>query len=250
MNFVAQVSYNGGLFNGWQLQNGVPTVQEEIERVLSLLNNAPVRIVGAGRTDAGVHAKGQVCSFKLKEQWSPSKLLLAVNANLANGVQFMKLAQCGEDFNARFDAVTREYVYFIWNNRAIFPHIEPFVCHLKSRGYDWQAASDACRYLEDTHDFSAFCKKTEVPENPVRTLDFVRLHKKGDLVWLHVKGNAFLMNMIRIMLGNLELVALKKHKPEWLKELLCSGTREQSGRTFPPQGLFFWRVNYEKKLFV
>lgn len=249
MNFVAQVSYNGGLFNGWQLQDGVPTVQEDIERVLSLLNNGSVRITGAGRTDAGVHARGQVCNFKLNERWSSDKLMLAVNANLAPGIQFMKVAEAPDDFNARFDALSREYVYFIWHSRAIFPHIEPYVCHIKARGYDWQAASEACRYLEGEHDFSAFCKKTEVPENSVRTLYSVKLCKKGDLVWLHVKGNAFLMNMVRIMLGNLELVALKKRPPEWIKELFSNGEREESGRTFPAQGLFFWRVNYEKNLF-
>lgn len=250
MRFAACVSYNGGLFSGWQLQPGCFTVQEETEKVLSLLNNGAVRITGAGRTDAGVHARGQVCSFELSDKWSANKLMLAVNANLPVGIQFMKVAEVPDDFNARFDAVSREYVYFIWHNRAIYPHIEPFVCHIKARDYDWQLASQACRFFEGEHDFSAFCKKNEVPDNAVRTIHSIKLRKRGNLVWLHVKGNAFLMNMIRIMLGNLELVAQKKRPPEWIKTLLDGGVREEGGRTFPPQGLFFWRVNYKKQLFV
>ena len=249
MNFAAEVSYNGGLFSGWQCQPGLSTVQEEIEKVLSLLNGSGVKITGAGRTDAGVHAKGQVCSFELDEAWRPDKLMLAVNANLPQGVQFMRVAEAPDNFNARFDAVSREYVYFMWHGRAVYPHLEPFVSHIKAGNYDWELAAQACRYLEGEHDFGAFCKKNETPENTVRTLHSARLCRRGRLVWLHVKGNAFLMNMIRIVLGNLELVAQKKRPPEWIAEMLENGDRESGGRTFPPNGLFFWRVNYREKLF-
>lgn len=249
MKFAAQVSYNGGLFNGWQTQPQTFTVQEEIEKVLAILNNGTVKITGSGRTDAGVHARGQVCSFEMNDAWRTDKLLIAVNANLPDGIQFMRVAEVAEDFNARFDALSREYVYFIWNARAIYPHIEPFVCHLKGGNYDWNLAAEACKLLEGRHDFRAFCKKNEVPENSVRTLYSVRLFKRGALLWLHIKGDAFLMNMIRIIVGNLELVAQKKKKREWLSELLENGQREDSGRTFPAKGLFFWRANYDKKLF-
>jgi len=249
MKFAAEVSYHGALFSGWQTQPQLPTVQEEIEKVLSLLNNGAVKITGSGRTDAGVHARGQVCSFEMAESWRPDKLLLAVNANLPAGIQFMRVAETEENFNARFDTQSREYVYFIWNSRAIYPHIEPFVCHLKAGSYDWNLAAKACRLLEGRHDFQAFCKKNEVPENSVRTLYSVRLYRRGALLWLHVKGDAFLMNMIRIILGNLELVAQGKRKAEWLTELLEQGEREDSGRTFPAQGLFFWRANYGRRIF-
>lgn len=249
MKFAAEVSYHGALFSGWQTQPQLPTVQEEIEKVLSLLNNGAVKITGSGRTDAGVHARGQVCSFEMAESWRSDKLLLAVNANLPAGIQFMRVAETEENFNARFDTQSREYVYFIWNSRAIYPHIEPFVCHLKAGSYDWNLAAKACRLLEGRHDFQAFCKKNEVPENSVRTLYGVRLYRRGTLLWLHVKGDAFLMNMIRIILGNLELVAQGKRKAEWLTELLEQGEREDSGRTFPAQGLFFWRANYGRRIF-
>jgi len=249
MKFAAEVSYNGGLFSGWQTQPELPTVQQELERVLSLLNNGSVKVTGSGRTDAGVHARAQTCSFEMSQDWRADKLLLAVNANLPDGIQLMRAAKAPSGFNARFDAVSREYVYFIWHAQAIYPHITPFVCHIKARGYDWNLAAKACRLLEGLHDFSAFCKKTEVPENAVRTLESVRLYKRGALVWLHVRGNAFLMNMIRIMLGNLELVALGKKPPAFISELLENGSREDGGRTFPPQGLFFWRTNYKYRLF-
>lgn len=249
MHFAAEVSYNGGLFCGWQTQPWLATVQKELERVLSLLDGAPIKVTGSGRTDAGVHARAQMCSFEMSRCWAADKLMLAVNANLAPGIQLMRAAKAPDGFNARFDAQSREYVYFIWNAPAIYPHITPFVCHIKARGYDWNSVRKACQLLEGTHDFSAFCKKTEIPQNAVRTLESVRLYKRGALVWLHVKGNAFLMNMIRIMLGNLELVALSKKSPEFISNLLKNGCREEGGRTFPPHGLFFWRANYKYRLF-
>lgn len=246
MRYAAEVSYNGALFCGWQIQDGQPSVQDAVQKALSLLNGAQVKINGAGRTDAGVHARGQVCSFDMAEEWEPRRLLLAVNANLPEGISFMKAAHVHDDFHAQYDAVSREYVYFMWTGLSVYPHMSPYVCHIKGSKYDWGLAAEACRYLEGRHDFRCFCRTPDVPDDSVRTIYRARLRRRGNLMWLRIKGSGFLTNMVRNILGDLELVALKKRPPEWINELFSEDmTRNDGGRTFGPNGLFLWKIEYD-----
>lgn len=244
--YVAEISYDGGSFYGWQLQPGLPTIQGALEDALSVLNGSPVVVAGAGRTDAGVHARGQVCSFDLDREWQAARLMPAINANLAKGVSVMRLTKAPrEDFHARFDAGNREYIYFVWNSPVIYPALEPYVCWLKAGGYDWLRAGQACACLEGKHNFGAFCRLADRPDDPVRTIYRARLSKKGSLIRLRLTGNGFLTNMVRIIMGNLELVARGVKEPEWIKTLLTeTGERGDGGRTFPPGGLFLWKINY------
>lgn len=248
--YVAEISYNGACFSGWQVQPGLRTVQGALEDALSLLDGRRVAVAGAGRTDAGVHAKGQVCTFDLDKKRDDRRLLLAINANLGKGASALRLAEApSPQFHARFDAVSREYIYYIWNASAIYPMLEPNVCWLKAGGYDWTKARRACDFLVGEHDFGAFCRSTDRPENSVRTIYKASLRKKGSLIWLHVSGNGFLTNMVRIIVGNLELVARGAKEPEWMEYLLKNREeRAACGRTFPPQGLFLWRINYRQSL--
>lgn len=244
--YAAEISYDGGMFCGWQLQLGLPTVQGALEDALYILNGSPVSVAGAGRTDSGVHARGQVCSFDLDREWEPGRLTPAINAHLAKGVSVMRLVKAPrEDFHARFDAKSREYIYFVWNAAVIYPALEPYVCWLKAGGYDWQSASLACACLEGRHNFDAFCRPVKRPDDPVRTIYRARLSKKGHLIRLHLTGSGFLNNMVRIIMGHLELVARGAKEPEWIKTLLTeTGERNGRGRTFPPSGLFLWKINY------
>lgn len=248
--YVAEVSYNGTPFFGWQVQPGLRTVQGSLEEALFLLNGSRVDVAGAGRTDAGVHARGQICTFDMDKKWEARRLLLAINANLNYGVSVLRLALApSPNFHARFDAVSREYIYFIWNSSTIYPMLEPNVCWLKSGGYDWMKAQKACRCLVGKHDFGAFCRRADRPENAVRNIHRAALRKTGKLVRFHIIGDGFLTNMVRIIVGNLELIARGDKEPEWL-ETLIGGMNERSdcGRTFPPQGLFLWRINYDASL--
>lgn len=245
--YVAEVSYDGAGFLGWQIQPGLSTVQGTLEEALSLLNGSHVGVAGAGRTDAGVHARAQVCSFDLDKIWEPRRLLLAVNANLMSGARVIRLAEAPSPyFHARFDAKSREYMYFMWNSSTIYPALEPNVCWLKPEAYDWEKARKACSFLEGEHDFGAFCRNTDRPKDSVRTIYKARLRKKGNLIRFHIAGNGFLTNMVRIIMGNLVLVARGDREPEWINALFGkTGERSEGGRTFPPQGLFLWRINYE-----
>lgn len=248
--YVAEVSYNGARFSGWQIQPGLRTVQGELEDALSLLNGSHVDVAGAGRTDTGVHAKGQVCTFDLDKEWEARRLMLAINANIGGGAGVLRLAQApSPKFHARFDAVSREYVYFIWNSSTIYPMLEPNVCWLKSGGYDWSRARTACNYLLGEHDFGAFCRNVDRPENSVRNIFRATLRKRGNLIRFHIAGNGFLTNMVRIIVGSLEVIARGDKEPEWIAALFKeTSVRAECGRTFPPGGLFLWRINYDLPL--
>ena len=249
MRFAAEISYEGRGFYGWQIQPGLPSVQGALEDALSLLNGSHVDVAGAGRTDAGVHARAQVCSFDMAREWEPRRLLLAINANLPEGASVMRVREAAPGFHARFDAVSREYMYYIWHNSAIYPQLRPNVCWIKGGGYDWDRAAIACKYLVGEHDFGAFCRSVDRPENSVRTIYRARLLRRGSMLRLHIAGNGFLTNMVRIILGCLERVAVGAREPEWINELLlgkCS--RNICGRTFPPEGLFLWKINYDPPL--
>lgn len=250
MRYAAEISYDGSNFCGWQKQPGLPTIQESIEIALTKLNSEEhVSVVGAGRTDSGVHAKGQVCTFEMKENKEPRRLLLALNARLPDTVSASRIVRVKSEFNALLNAKSREYKYFIWNSNTIYPHIKPVVCWLKSLDYNWEKASKACEYFEGEHDFKNFCRIRRCPEKPIRTLHKVSMQKKGNLIILTVKGNGFLTNMIRIMMGSLEKVAKGEHKPEWIKELFTTDNQRSSiGRTFPPEGLFLWKVSYDEPI--
>lgn len=247
--YAAEVSYNGAPYFGWQIQPDRPSVQEALEKVLSMLDKRPVSVTGAGRTDSGVHARAQVCSFDMSKEWDEYRLLMAVNANLPEGITLMRLTKARPGFHARYDAVAREYVYFMWTGRTIYPHITPFVHWVKGGGRDWSLAEKACRLLEGEHDFTNFCRASNVPDDPVRTIYRARLRRRGDLMWFRIKGNGFLTNMVRMIMGDLELIAKGERRPEWLLSLMMPGfDRSTAGMTFPPNGLFLWKIDYREPL--
>ena len=246
MRYAAEISYDGGRFFGWQIQPELPTVQQALEEAASALNGGHTDVAGAGRTDTGVHARAQICTFDMKREWEPRSLMLAINAHLPPGVSVMRTARVADDFHARFSALKREYRYFIWNASSIYPHTKPYAAWLKHGGYDWAAAAATAKFLEGEHDFRNFCRLEGYEHTTVRRIERARLVRRGRLVVFQIRGDGFLHNMVRIILGNLELAALGKIRPEEIKELLDTETRTRSdgGRTFPACGLWFWKVTY------
>ena len=169
-----------------------------------------------------------------------------MNAHLPPGVSVMRTARVADDFHARFSALKREYRYFIWNASSIYPHAKPYAAWLKHGGYDWAAAAEAAKFLEGEHDFRNFCRLEGYEHTTVRRIERARLVRRGRLIVFQIRGDGFLHNMVRIILGNLELAALGKIRPEEIKELLDTEnrTRSDGGRTFPACGLWFWKVTY------
>ena len=237
------ISYDGAPFLGWQSQPGGGGVQDAVESALAKIGEK-TRITGAGRTDAGVHAKGQVAHFDAGREWEPRRLALAVNAHLPETVSVMKACVVEDGFDARRSALSREYRYFIWNAGTCYPHIKPYVYWLHGTHYDWNAAAAAAALMEGRHDFGAFCRAADRPDNTVRTVIRARITRRGSLVTFKITADAYLTNMVRIAAGNLLSVAGHKRGADWFESLLDGGERSESRRTLPASGLFLWRVIY------
>ena len=246
MNFAAKVSYLGKNYSGWQIQPDALSIQEVIEGVLAKINGAPVRITGAGRTDKGVNAWGQVASFELAKNIEPDKLRMAMNFYLPEDIRVMKIFYVNSDFNARYSAHSREYKYFIYHGYVCPPMLNNYVWWRKGKNWNMDIAREACKIIQGRHDFRAFCKTGECPDDSFRTIDMIRLRNHGNLSIISIKAQSFMTNMVRIIIGNMNAVALGKRTLSWLEELLLGREREESAMTVPACGLWFWRVNYAK----
>ena len=253
-NYALEVSYDGGRFAGWQSQPGGTGVQDALERAFSELGERGCRgmgprVNGAGRTDAGVHARAQIASVVLSKEWSPRRLVLALNAKLPEPVAVMRAAAVPEGFHARRSAVLREYRYFIWNSSVCYPHMKPYVLWQPGMRFDWSKAASAAKAFIGTHDFRAFCRKADVPETALRTVTRSSLRVRGNLIVFRVEANAFLTNMVRIMAGNLMEVARGKFDEAKIASLLeGKAGRDESAATPSPSGLFMWKVRYPENI--
>jgi tRNA pseudouridine38-40 synthase len=237
------ISYNGAAFSGWQSQPGDAGVQDAVEAALSKIGEK-VRITGAGRTDAGVHARGQVAHFDALREWEPRRLVLAINAHLPESVSVMKARAVSDGVDARRSALSREYRYFIWNASTCYPHIRPYVYWLLGTHSEWSAAAGAVSLMEGRHDFGAFCRAADRPDNTVRNVKRARIVRRGNLVTFKITAESYLANMVRIAAGILLSVAEHKRDADWFESILNGGDRSKSARTLPASGLFLWRVAY------
>ena len=240
--YAIRVSYLGTNYAGWQRQDDVESIQQCLEGALLKLGEN-CTVTGAGRTDAGVHAISQIASFRTGKNWETRRLLLAMNAHLPDDIRIMDVRRVEESFDARRSALWREYRYFIYHGSSCLAPLRAFVWWNR---YNWdlEQVRGACRLITGRHDFRAFCKAAECPENSVRTLLRVSCKRVGRMTMLQVRGEAFLNNMVRIIVGNLDRVGRREVTPEWIGGLLSGASRIESGTTAPSSGLFLWRVGY------
>lgn len=237
------VEYDGTDFAGLQFQPELRTVAGELERALSALFDEPVKIVAAGRTDAGVHASGQVVSFTSARAFPVDRLPYALNATLPNDLSTRHAAIVADGFSARFDALERTYVYRILN-RTFPSAVSARFAHHVWQPLDLDRARRAAADLVGQHDFAAFCGVR--PENggtTVRTVHGVDLHRTGELVEIRVAGLGFLHRMVRIMVGTLIEVGTGR-RPADVPRILATGDRRQAGYTAPACGLALVGVRY------
>ena len=245
MKYAVKVSYVGKNYAGWQVQPDALGIQEVIEGVLAKIAGESVRITGAGRTDKGVNAWGQVASFRLPKDLAPDRLRMAMNFYLPEDIRIMKAVCVPEDFDARRSAKLREYKYFIYHGWVCPPMLNNYVWWRKGKAWNMELARKACAMIEGHHDFRAFCRTVECPEDSFRTIESIRLRNRGKLSIMTVKARSFMTNMVRIIVGNVNDIALGKKSLEHLAMLLEGGERSESGMTVPACGLWFWRVNYD-----
>jgi len=246
------MAYDGYVFSGFAQQAGQLTVQGSLNEALELLYKRPVETVCAGRTDAGVHALGQVVSFDLTheelESRSLNTLKRSLNALIDNNVVVAGISEKPSGFSARFDAKSREYRYFIHTGDTEPVLIRNRVWHL-GRPLNLDAMRQGASYLVGEHDFKSFCQTASaIGKNTVRTIFELSLEEEELLgkrvIVVRVTGNAFLHSMVRTMVGTLVDVGRGRRQPQWISEVLAACNRSQAGETAPPGGLILWQVNY------
>lgn len=239
------VAYDGTRFAGWQRQPNGISVQETIEQVLApLAAPHPCTVHGSGRTDAGVHARGQVAHFDMVRELPPLKLRRALNSVLPPDIQVLEAAEAPPDFDARRSATGKEYRYFLWCDEVLPPDRRLYAAHVR-RPMDLAAVRRAAALFVGRHDFAAFSANPhrEV-ESTVREVFGLDVVEDGPLTALHVRGEGFLYKMVRSMAGFLMAVGTGKEKPEAVTEVMESRLRTARVESAPPQGLFLWRVWY------
>jgi tRNA pseudouridine38-40 synthase len=247
------VAYIGSDYHGFARQEGLPTIQGELEIALSTLFRRPIETVGAGRTDAGVHAHGQVVSFNLEDTELEGRLLSqlkkSLNALTPQSISIRAISEQPIGFSARFSAVEREYRYRLVASESPALFIAPFVWWLPDSHLDLNKMRKAASYLEGEHDFKSFCVASSAEDkNTVREIKNIHIfgmdHLGEPCLVIQVVGNAFLHSMVRIIVGSLVDVGYSRREPEWIKEVLTGKDRRLAGQTAPAQGLTLWRVRY------
>ncbi|MFZ5645208.1 MAG: tRNA pseudouridine(38-40) synthase TruA [Bacillota bacterium] len=250
-NIKLTIAYDGTSYHGFQEQRGtgLPTVQEVLERELSGLARFKVQVVGAGRTDAGVHAKGQVVNFDATRWNIPTeKMPLALNSVLPYDIAVVDSVEVPPDFHSRFSAAAKDYRYTVYNSRVPDPFLRRYSLFFP-RSLDIEAMREAVVHLKGTHDFSAFKAEGTQIKSTVRTLYDISINIEGHIVYMVFRGNGFLYNMVRIMVGTLLDIGLGKNHPGIIKDIIASKDRTRAGPTAPPQGLCLMRVYYEDCLY-
>jgi len=245
VRLAAILEYDGSAFCGWQYQEHVRTVQDEVEKAITSVANGPVRVITAGRTDTGVHATGQVIHFDVDVSRTNNSWLRGINSNLPDDVAVHWVNQVAEDFHARFDATGRHYHYVILNRR-VRPTFLAKKVSWDYRDLDIKRMQAAASYLVGEHDFSSFRAVACQAKSPVRELRHLKVTARGDYIDIHVYANAFLHHMVRNLAGVLMTIGAGEREPEWAESVLVARDRTQGGLTAPPDGLYLTAVEYPK----
>lgn len=241
------VEYDGSAFHGWQAQEeGVRTVQGELEKALSRVADHPVTLICAGRTDAGVHATSQICHFESDAAREMKSWVLGGNRFAADDVTLRWAVPVPDDFHARFSAMRRCYRYVIYNH-ATPPALFRRQVTWNHRPLDVEAMAEAAQYLIGEHDFTSYRSVHCQAKSPVKTLHRLRIHRQGPLIILQVEANAFLMHMVRNMAGVLMTIGAGRHPPQWARQVLEARDRRQGGVTAPPFGLYLVDIGYPEQ---
>ena len=243
-NYKLTLSYDGTRYRGWQKQgNTAQTVQGKLETLLSRALGQSVEIAGSGRTDAGVHARRQVCSFHAETDKSCEEILALLREYLPEDIGALSLEKAPERFHARLSAVRKTYVYRVWNSAGPCVFERKYVC-AEPRPLDLDAMRRAAAQLCGRHEFSAFSTGKKTGRAATRTVESIVIEHCGEEVRLTFTGDGFLYNMVRILTGTLLEVGLGERSPGDMAAILASRSRANAGPTAPAQGLFLWDVTY------
>lgn len=245
-NYKIVIQYDGTRYDGWQKQGNTDnTIQGKIEAVLKRMAGEEVEIAGAGRTDAGAHALGQVANFKLKKSMSQEDLQAYLNQYLPEDIVVTSVKKVNDRFHSRLTATGKQYDYRILNSPIGNPFTRKYTWKLEEE-LDFRAMREAAALLTGTHDYASFCSNRKMKKSTIRTVDSIEVNRIGGEIVISFHGEGFLYNMVRIMAGTIVEVGQGKRRPEEMTQILEQKNREAAGITAPAQGLFLMKVEYEK----
>ena len=242
-NIKLTIEYDGKDFNGWQKQPNKLNIQGTIENAISQITKEQVELNASGRTDAGVHALGQVANFKTNTTIPIEKLAIAINSKLKKSIVIKKAEEVNLDFHARYACKRKTYKYIIDNSEtgtAIYRNIK----YSYNQKLDIQAMKKATKYFIGEHDFKGFKSSGTSSKSSVRTIYKAQIKQENEDIIIELTGNGFLYNMVRIIAGTLVEVGIGKIKPEEISDIIESKDRTKAGKTLPPQGLYLVSVEY------
>ncbi len=245
MNYKLTLAYDGSRYDGWQRQgNTSKTIQGKLEALLTRLEGRAVEVHGAGRTDAGVHARGQVCSFHLSQDWDEEELRDIMNGYLPGDIAVLAVEKVPERFHARLRAKGKTYCYRI-DTGQVSNIFERNYMYRHEKELSAERMRQAAAYLTGTHDFKSFCSNRHMKKSTIRTLMSIDIETLENEIQIIYHGRGFLYNMVRILTGTLIEAGEGSRTPESMKEVLESRDRQQAGFTAPARGLILCSVDYE-----
>lgn len=237
------VSYDGTNYCGWQIQNNGITIEEVINKALSELLNEKISVIGASRTDSGVHAMGNIAVFDTETRIPAEKISFALNQRLPNDIRIQKSEEVALDWHPRFCNSTKTYEYKILNRRFPDP-MQRFYTHFVYMPLNLEKMKEAAAYIVGEHDFASFCSSGSQVESTVRNVYALEISKEKDVISIRISGNGFLYNMVRIVVGTLMKVGLGVYPPERVKEIIEARDRYQAGPKAPACGLTLVGIEY------
>ncbi|MBQ9935281.1 MAG: tRNA pseudouridine(38-40) synthase TruA [Lachnospiraceae bacterium] len=239
------VAYDGTNYHGWQIQDNGITIEEILNKELSELLREDIKVIGASRTDSGVHALGNVAVFDTETRIPAEKISFALNQRLPEDIRIQESCEVAEDFHPRFCDTIKTYQYRIWNSRFPNPMVRlysKFVYY----NIDIDKMQQAANYLVGEHDFKSFCSTRTQVENTVRRVTEITFSKEGNMVTMTIKGYGFLYNMVRIIMGTLLKCGMGMYEPEHVKEILEARDRAAAGPKAEACGLTLVGIEYAR----
>lgn len=242
-NLKVFTAYCGTAYHGFQRQENAVGVQNILEEKLSLLTNGEVKINGCSRTDTGVHANEYCFSFETEHGIPCNNIIRGMNSILPDDISILSCEEVPADFHARYSCIAKEYEYLILNRQSKDPFLAGRVLHYPFK-LDTELIEKAAQDFVGTHDFTSFCGTANLKENTVRTIEYFKVQKCKNLVKLIVKGDGFLYNMVRIMVGTLIFINENKLEADSIPKILEAKDRNLAGKTIGAQGLYLNKVFY------
>lgn len=252
-SILLTIAYEGGAYAGWQVQPGQRTIQAELEQALARITGESIRVTGSGRTDAGVHAFGQVAGFRTSGTMGPDVFQRALNAELPDDIAVLSAAEAASDFHPIRDSVSKRYRYLIDDGPVRDVFARRFVWHYR-RPLDGAAMASGAAHLLGRHDFSSFETSGAERVDSIRSVSHLSVVRGRDeqrnRITIEVEADGFLYNMVRAIVGTLVEVGRGAHDSDWVREVLEATDRSQGGPTAPPQGLFLLWVKYPESVYA